>query len=213
MRTGTGEIAYVAAIPIPEVVRGVNAFTLGVKSVRPDAVVHVKYCNSWVDDDAAEEAAVALFDRYPVDICATHTNSMMPNEEADRRGIWSIGYNKDNAAKYPDTWLTACEWRWAPVYREQIMSFLTDKFVGTKEWLSMADGIVGLSPLTGNVADGTEEAVKEAKDRFADGLFDVFHGPIKDNEGNIRVEEGTAMSDDDMLNSFDWYVEGVSVEE
>ncbi len=93
------------------------------------------------------------------------------------------------------------------------MSALQGKYFGTLDWMGMETGIVGLSELTDNVAPGTKEAVEEAKELFESRSFDVFYGPITDNEGNLRVPEGESMSDDEMLNHFDWYVEGVTVEE
>lgn len=213
MRTETGEIAYVAAFANTEVVRGINAFTEGVRSVRPDATVHVEYCNSWTDYGSSGEAATDLFSKYPIDVLTLHSNSMQPIIEADNRGIWTIGYNMEHAKDFPDTYLVACEFSTASYFREQILSILQGKFHGSNLWLGMDTGFVRLSELTGNVADGTKEAVDAAKERFESKTFDVFYGPIYDNQGTLRVEEGESMSDDEMLNSFDWYVDGVVVEE
>ena len=214
MRTKTGKIGYVASFAFSEVIRDLNAFVLGVKSVAPDAVVYVKYCNSWVDDEAAETASNALLDRHPdIDVLSMHTNSLMPNRVAENRGIWAVGYNKENASMFPSSYLTACEWQWDSFYKQKILSILQGKFHGTVEWLDMESGVLGLSDLTQNTAPGTQEKVDEAKKRFAGRSFDVFYGPIADNTGTLRVPAGESMSDDDMMNHFDWYVEGVAVEE
>ncbi len=214
MRTASQKIGYVAAFPNSQVIRGINAFTRGVRSVAPEAVVYVKYCNSWVDDQAAETAARELLASHSdIDVFAMHTNSNEPNRVAAENGIWSIGYNKDNAEFYPDSYLTACEWDWSIYYRESILSFLQGKFHGENVLLNMETGIVRLSPLTKNTAPGTEEAVEKAKELFESRSFEVFYGPVIDNEGATRVPEGESMSDDEMQNRFDWYVEGVTVEE
>ena len=214
MKTQTGSIGYVAAFPFSEVIRDINAFALGVKSAAPEAKIYVKYCNSWVDDDAAENAGTDLLDAHPdIDVISMHTNSLKPNEVADSRGIWSVGYNMDNAEKFPDSYLTACDWNWDIYYRPRILSCLQGKFYGTIEWMDMESGVVGLSELTKNVADGTKEAVDAARERFSNRSFDVFYGEVRDNEGNIRVPEGESMSEDELMNRFDWYVEGVAVEE
>ncbi len=214
MRTQTGDIGYVAAFPISEVIRGINAFTRGVKSVSPDANVHVIYCNSWIDDEAAGKAGRQLLDKCAdIDVMAMHTNSMEPNRVAMEKGIWSVGFNKDNPELFPGSYLTACVWKWDEYYRDQILSFLKGKFIGTIDWISMEDGIVGLSDLTEECAPGTKEAVDEAVRAFEERSFDVFYGPVVDNTGKIRIPEGESMSDSEMLNSFDWYVEGVIVEE
>ena len=214
MRTKTGKLGYVAAFPFPEVIRGLNAFTLGVRSVRPDAEVTVRYCESWVDDEAAEKAGKKLFEKNPdIDVITMHTNSMKPNELAEEKGIWAVGYNMDNAERFPNSFLAACEWKWDKYYEKSILSFLQGKFHGEIEWIDMDEGIVGLSKLTQNAVPGSEEAVEEAEIRFESRTFDVFYGPITDNEGKLRVAKGESMSDDVLLNHFDWYVEGVTVEE
>ena len=213
MQTKSGKLGYVAAFPFSEVIRGINAFTLGVRSVRPDAEVYVSYCESWVDDDAAEGAGVKLMNEHPdIDVISLHTNSMKPNEMAENLGIWSIGYNMDNADKYPNSFLAACEWKWDKYYEQSILSFLQGKFHGEVKWIGMDEGIVGLSKLTKNVVAGTRDAIDEAEIMFEGRGFDVFYGPIYENNGRLRVPEGESMSDDEMFNHFDWYVEGVTVE-
>ena len=214
MRTQTGKIGYVAAMSNSEVIGGINAFTQGVRSVAEDAEVIVRYSGSWVDDAAAKTAAEKLFISHPdIDVFSMHTNSLMPNYFAEDKGIWSVGYNMDNSDLFPDSYLTACEWKWDTAYRNAILSSLQGKFHGEVNWIGMETGIVGLSELTKNVAPGTKEAVEEAKKRFENRSFDVFYGPIADNKGVLRVPEGESMSDDEMRNRFDWYVEGVTVEE
>jgi len=211
MMSKTGEIGYVASFPIPEVIRGINAFTLGVRSVAPEAVVHVRYCGSWTEDRPAGDACRTLLDRYPIDVVTLHTNSIEPNRIAEARGVWSIGYHLDNAAMFPHTYLTACVWQWGGYYRNQILDCLQDKFHGRNVWLEMEEGMVGLSPFSRHVDEGTRAAVRAAVTRMG-GAFDVFYGPITDNTGRVRVEAGESMTDDEMLNAFDWYVEGVTIE-
>ena len=211
-KTKTGQIGYVAAFPIPEVIRGINAFTLGVRSVRPDAVVRVRYCNSWTDDEAAGKACAELLERHPIDVMAMHTNSLAPHREADRRGVWSVGCNRDSAEAFPDTYLAACVWQWRDCYYKQILDCLQGKFHGSNVWMDINDGIVALSAPTRHVDARAMAAVEAANRNFYHRTFDVFYGPVKDNTGNIRIEAGESMADSEMLNGFFWYVEGVTVE-
>lgn len=213
LQTETNEIGYVAAIPISEVNRGINAFTLGVRSVNKDAVVHVEWSNSWTGDMAAEAAANDLIENYNIDVIAMHTDSNKVLEVAEEKGIWSIGYNIDNSALYPNSFLTAPVWQWENYYEPHILKCLQGKFKGENYWEGTSTGVVGLAPLTGNVKDGVEEAVLVQKQRLESGIFDVFYGPITDNTGKMRVEEGENLSDDALLNRFDWYVEGVIIHE
>jgi len=213
LQTETNEIGYVAAFPISEVNRGINAFTLGVKSVNPDAVVHVEWCNSWTDDIAAREAAEYLLEECEIDVMAMHTDSLSVLEVAEERGVWSIGYNLDNADNFSDTFLTAPVWQWENYYEPYILKCLQGKFKGNNYWEGANTGVVGLAPLTSNVKNGAIQLIEEKRGQFESGRVDVFYGPIWDNQGNLRVAEGESMSDGVMLNSFDWYVEGVVIHE
>lgn len=212
-QTKTGKIGYVAAFPIDEVNRGINAFTLGVRSVDPDAQVYVSFCGSWTGDNEARKSAELLIDKYGVDVLTLHTDSLAPHEAAEERGVWSVGYNYDNSELFPRTYLTACVWEWDNYYREQIQSCIQGKFRGEHRWLGIESGIMKLADpeKTGNVLPEYREPLEAAEKRFSELSSDVFYGPVTDSEGNIRVPEGESMSDTAMLGSFDWYVEGVRI--
>lgn len=211
MQTESNSIGYVAAYPISEVNRGINAFTLGVQSVNPDAVVNVVYSESWTDYNANADAAKLLCDEYNVDILTMHCDTVAPLDIADEQGIWSIGYNMDNSSDYPNSFLTAAVWNWEAFYTPQLLKCLQGKFKSEQYWEGVETGIISLSPLTTNVKDGIQDVLKEKEQELYNGTFDVFYGPIVDMEGNIRINEGENMPDDAMLNSFDWYVKGVYV--
>lgn len=213
LQTESNEIGYVAAFPISEVNRGINAFALGVKKVNPDATVYVEWTGSWTDDVMCEEAVNTLLAEHDIDVLAMHSDSNKPLEIAEEKGIWSIGYNIDNSAKYPNTYLTAPVWEWQNFYEPQILACLQKKFHGKHYWEGVETGLVSLAPFTVNVKPGTAEVVEAEKEKLESGLFDVFYGPITDNAGNLRVAEGESMSDASMLNEFDWYVEGVVTDE
>lgn len=213
LQTETDEIGYVAAFPISEVNRGINAFTLGVRSVNPDAKVYVRFTESWTDDAGAKVATESLLASHDIDLIAMHTDSLQPLEIAEERGIKSIGYNVDNSKDYPETFLTAAVWDWSGFYHTNILRCIQGKFEGYHYWEGIETGMVSLAPLTGNVKEGIAEAVEEKTKLLRSGTFDVFYGPVTDSEGNIRVEKGESMTDDAMLNAFDWYVEGVIIDE
>ena len=214
MQTRTGQIGYVAAFPISEVNRGINAFTQGVRSVNPGAQVYVVWSDTWTGDEETEKATLKLLDAYPkVDVLAMHTDSLKVLDIAEERGIWSIGYNMDNREKYPNTFLTAPVWNWEFFYEQCITDCLQDKFRGKHYWEGVESGIVSLAPLSSNVKKGAEEIVDKEMKRLNSGRYDVFYGPIWDNTGVLRVESNTCMSDEAMLNRFDWYVDGVTIYE
>lgn len=213
LQTKTNEIGYVAAFPISEVNRGINAFTMGVRSVNPDAKVYVRWTNSWVDDKIAADVSKQLIDSHDIDILAMHVDSVIPLKVADENGIMSIGYNIDNSGDYPDTYLTAAVWSWDSFYTAQINECMQHRFNGRNYWNDISTGIVSLAPLGKNADPGIQEKIDAEIKSLTSGKFDVFYGPVLDSEGNVRVAEGESMSDEVMLNSFDWYVEGVIVDE
>lgn len=209
LQTQTNEIGYVAAFPISEVNRGINAFTLGVRSVNDSAKVYVSWTNSWNDDSAAEEATNKLLKNHNIDVLTIHTDSVIPLEIAEEKGIMSIGYNVDNSENYPDTYLTAAVWDWENFYTPNILKCLQGKIEGNHYWEGVETGIVSLAPFTDNVKSGTNEMVNREMEKLSSGTYDVFYGPIYDNCGKLRVSDGECITDSIMLNEFDWYVEGV----
>jgi basic membrane protein A len=213
LQTETNEIGYVAAYDLSEVNRGINAFTLGVRKVNPDANVYVRYCDSWDNDDATKKVAQELFDSHNIDVMTVHSDSLAAYDEAEKRGIYIIGYNRDDSEDYPDYYLTAAIWQWDKFYTPKIKEVLQDKFKKEQYWDGVESGIVELAPLTKNVKDGTERIVTSELFKLENGNFDVFYGPIYDTDGNLRVAEGESMTDEVMLNSFDWNVEGVVIDE
>ena len=213
LQTETNEIGYVASFPISEVNRGINAFTLGVKKVNPEATVYVKWSNSWTDDDLTNKATTNLLANHNIDVITMHTDSLAVLELAEERNIWSIGYNMDNFEKFPNTFLTAPVWKWEKFYEPHILECLQGKFVSRAYWEGIENGIVALSPFTNNVKEGIEPIVKEEQKALESMAIDVFYGPIVDQNGTIHVQEGESMPDNVMLNQFDWYVEGVVIDE
>lgn len=213
LQTQTNEIGYVAAMPIAEVNRGINAFTLGVRAVNPDATVYVKWSDSWTGEEENGQATKSLLAEHNIDVLAMHSDAQSPMDIANESKVWIIGYNVDNSALYPDTYLTAPVWNWECFYEPRILECLQGKFRGIHYWEGVETGIVDLAPLTKNVDPSTAEKVDEARERLMSGTFDVFYGPITDNEGNIRIKEGQSMTDKAMLNDMFWYVEGVVIDE
>lgn len=209
MQTDTNEIGYVAAFPIEEVNRGINAFTLGVKSVNPQAKVYVSWSMSWDDDEAVADAAYRLLDGRNIDVVTTHSDSLKALDIASGRGLWTIGYNYDNSDKYGDKYLAAAVWDWGDFYEQRILECLQGRFQGVNYWEGMDTGIVKLTELSDRVKPGIARAVESAKTKLMNGGFDVFYGPVYDNNGVLRIKEGENISDKTMIYNFKWYVEGV----
>lgn len=214
LQTKSNEIGYVAAYNMSEVNRGINAFTLGVRSVNPDAVVNVIFVDSWLDNGRTRIGTEKLLADIPdIDVLTMHSNSLEVLDIADERGIWSIGYNTDTSDLYPDTFLTAAVWDWEEFYTPNILACLQKKFTGKHYWEGTETGIVRLSPYSDSVNASTREAVAKAYNHLRKGETDVFYGEIIDKDGRIRVASDESMTDEVMLTKFDWFVEGVRVDE
>ncbi len=207
MKTETNKIGYVAAYPIPEVIRGINAFTLGAQSVNPDVTVEVVWTSTWYDPAKEKEAAVALLDGG-VDIISQHQDTAGPQQAAEEKNAFSIGYNTDMKEMAPKAYMTAPIWNWGPYYVSQVQAVIDGTFESHSYWGGMADEIVALAELTDLAPAGAQEKVDEATAKILDASLFIFNGPIKNQEGEVIVPEGTQMTDPEMLN-MTWFVEGV----
>jgi len=200
-------IGYVAAFPIPEVIRGINAFTLGVRSVNEEAEVRVVWTNTWYDPTVEREAAESLLDAG-ADIIAQHQDTTKPQEAAQERGALSIGYDSDMAQFVGDTVLCSPVWNWGTYYTDTIEDMLNGDWQSHQIWGGVNTGIVKLSELSPLVPEDVADQVDEVRQSIIDEEFHVFEGPINDQDGNVAVEDGEALTDEEMLN-MDWFVEGV----
>ncbi|MGI6587983.1 MAG: BMP family ABC transporter substrate-binding protein [Peptococcia bacterium] len=209
LKTETNKIGYVAAHSIPEVLRGINAFTLGVRSVNPEATVSVKWTKTWYDPAKEKEAAKALL-AEGCDVITQHQDTAGPQQAAEEAGKWSIGYNTDMAAVAPKAYMTAPVWNWGPYYVEQVKAIMDGTWKSENYWGGMEDGIIALAPLTKNAPAEAQAAVEKAKADILSGKNKIFTGPLKDNTGELRVPEGVTLTDQQLTsNEFNWLVEGV----
>lgn len=208
MQTQTNEIGYVAAMPNSEVNRGINAFTLGVKHVNPDASVVVAWSNDWDDETSEREQADRLIENAGVDVITYHQNQPYVAEEAEKAGIYSIGYHQrlENSS---DRYLTAVLCDWELTYEAIIRQYLRGNSSKIKiYWVGIDENAVKLDNFSPVISEGIKEKVAEATNDLLAGK-DVFEGVIYDTEGKLRCKENQAISDEILLEHFDWYVEGV----
>jgi basic membrane protein A len=205
--TKSNTIGYVAAFPIPEVIRGINAFALGAQSVNPDAEVRVVWTKTWYDPATEKEAAKSLLD-VGADIIAQHQDSPGPQEAAEEKGVYSIGYNTDMATFAPKAHLTAPIWNWAPYYTQVVDEVRKGTWKAESVWPGLAEGIVGLAPYGPMVPQEVQDIVNGVKEEIASGKKKVFVGPIKDQKGTVKIADGVTVPDADLL-GMTWFIEGV----
>jgi basic membrane protein A and related proteins len=205
--TKSNTLGYVAAFPIPEVIRGINAYALGAQAVNPDAQVRVVWTKTWYDPATEKEAAKSLLD-VGADVIAQHQDSPSPQEAAAEKGVYSVGYNSDMSSFAPKAHLTAPVWNWGPYYVNIIEQIRNGTWKSGSAWPGLESGIVALAPFGPMVPKAVQEKVLAKKEAIKSGQFKIFSGPIKDQKGKLRVTDGASMADKDLL-GMTWFVQGV----
>ena len=205
--TKTNILGYAAAFPIPEVIRGINAFTLGAQSVNPDVQVRVVWTKTWYDPATEKEAAKSLLD-VGADVIAQHQDSPGPQEAAQEKGVYSIGYNTDMSAFAPKSHLCAPVWNWGPFYAQIVEAVQKGTWESKAYWYGLENGIVDLSPMSDMVPAEVQTKVMASKEKIKSGSMQVFTGPIRDQAGQEKIAAGKSASDETLL-GMNWFVQGV----
>lgn len=209
--TESNVVGYVAAFPIPEVIRGINAFTLGVREANPDAEVVVVWTNTWFDPPKEKEAAEALL-AEGADVIAQHQDTTEPQKAAADASGNSIGYNTDMGALLGETVLTSPVWNWGVKYTEIVQQLLDGNYDTSESyWGGLNEGVVDLAPFSDRVSDETKALIDEKRSAIQAGETDVFCGPINGQDGELLVPEGECLDDGQML-SMSCFIEGVKGE-
>lgn len=205
--TKSNVIGYVAAFPLPEVIRGINAFTLGVRAVNPKAEVHVVWTKSWYAPAVEKNAAKDLI-REGADVIAQHQDSSGPQEAAQEQGVYSVGYNTDMSRVAPKAHMTSAIWSWNSIYQNVVEQVRAGTWENGSFWYGMETGVVDIAPYGPMVPQGVRELTDKAKADIKSGELVVFAGPVKDQKGVEHILSGTVPSDKELL-GMDWFVEGV----
>ena len=199
-------IGYVASHPIPEVVRGINAFTLGLRSINPQATVKVVWVNSWYDPGKESDAAKSLIDQG-ADILLQHTDSPAPLQVAQNRGVFGFGQASDMSAFAPKAQLSAIIDNWDGYYVSRARAVLDGEWKSADTWGGLNDGLVEMAAYT-NMPSDVAALAKETEEKIRSGKMHPFTGPIKNQAGEIKAAAGQPLDDGTLL-GMDWYVEGV----
>ena len=202
----TNKIGYVASFPIPEVVRGINAFMLGARSVNPKMSISVVWVNSWYDPGKEGDAAKALIDQG-ADIITQHTDSPAPLQVAENRGVKGFGQASDMIKFAPKAQLSAIVNNWGAYYVEQTKAMMNGSWKSQDVWYGLKEGMVEMAPYT-NMSSDAAALAKKTEEAIRSGDLHPFTGPIKDQSGKLVVEAGK-IADAGMLLGMNFYVEGV----
>jgi basic membrane protein A len=203
LKTQSDKIGYVMAMPYAECIRGCNAFTLGVRSVNPDATVEIMLVNSWTDVATAKQCAIELLNKG-CDIIAQHHDSTTPQLAAQDAGAFAIGYNVPTPNVAPNAYLTAAVFNWAKFYTDNARSIMDGTWAPNAYWEGLDSGWVDIDALTGLCPPEAAEKVAAARQAILDG-FNIFGGEVRDQNGEVKAAD---MADDEIWN-MEWLVEGV----
>jgi len=174
--TESNKIGYVAAFPIPEVIRGINAFATGVKEVNPDATVEVVWTNTWFGPEEETQAANALLETG-ADVLTQHQDSASTGIAAEAAGAKWIGYHTGYGKEAaPNAFVTAPVWNWGPLYTDLVNSILNDEFTTTPYWAGLSADVVDLFEVSSDVPMYATMLIQERKDEITNGDFDIFEG-------------------------------------
>jgi basic membrane protein A len=205
--TESNVVGFVAAFPIPQVIRGINAFTLGAQSVNPEIQVKVDWTNTWYGPGIERETAESLMDGG-ADVITIHQNSPSAMQAAQQRGVHAIGYHSDMQAFAPEAILTSVVWDWGGLYKQVASDMADGDWQSEQIWAGLDEGVVGLAPMSEKVPTDVQLLVNQRRDGLIQKSLRIFEGPIRDTKGEIRVPSGKVMSDADLL-TMDFYVLGV----
>lgn len=206
----TGKLGFIAAKPIPQVLRNINNFTMAARSVNPKITTHVVFTGDWSLPVKEAEAANSLIDQG-VDVLTCHVDSpKVVIGTAEKRGIYSCGYHVNQAKLAPKGYLTGAEWNWGKVYQDYSNMLATGTKVPNLVRGGIKEGIVKSSAYGASVSAAAKKHADEVRAKFLSGQMVVYQGPIKDNKGKLVIPQGTAYPQTDIwLEGMDWLVEGV----
>jgi basic membrane protein A len=202
-----GQIGFVAAFPIPEVLRHINAFTLGARSVNPNATVRLVWTSTWYDPNVERQAAEGLVGAG-VDLLAQYQDSPSTGQVAAEAGIRWTGFNADMSRFAPQAWVTGTTWNWGTIYIKVTQDVLDGKWKSSQIYGVMSEDTMGLAPFGEGVPDEVKAKIAEMEKEIRAGTFNPFTGPIKDNKGNVVIPEGKSATLEELL-ATNYLVEGV----
>jgi basic membrane protein A and related proteins len=207
MMTKTNKICYVGAFPIPEVIREINTYYLGAKSVNPDVDIDIVWVNTWYDPGKEGQAAEVMM-AEGCDMVAQHTDSPAPLQAAEKAGKLGFGQASDQIGFAPKAQLTATIDNWGPYYVERVQAVIDGTWKTGDYFGGMIDDdVVAMAPFT-NMPDDVAAFADKIRLGIKNGEYFAFTGPIKDNKGKLQLKDGE-IADDGHLNSMMYYVEGI----
>lgn len=204
------QAGYVAGFPIPEVVQGINAFTLGMRSVNPAAQVRVVWLGEWFNPPRERDAAMALMNQG-AEVLVFHTGSTAVMAAAQERGKLAVAYHSDMRQTAPDAQVLAVTHQWGDYYTRRVQAVRDGSWASTRLWGGVKEGMIRVDAFGPKVPRKVQGEVLARQRDIASGRLHPFHAqatPVRDNEGKVVIELGQTLSDEQIL-GMNWLVEGV----
>jgi basic membrane protein A len=208
--TKTHVAGYVAGFPIPEVLQGINAFALGMRSVDPKAQVKVVWLDAWFDPPKERDAAMTLFNQ-DVDVIAFHTGSTAVMAAAQERGKMAVAYHSDMRKVAPDAQIVAVTHQWGGYYTQRARAVLDGSWKAASVWGGVKDGMIRVGGFGPKVPMAVQDEVLARQADIAAGRLQPFRAAaadVRDNEGHVVIVRGAQLSDEQILR-MNWLAEGV----
>ena len=205
--TKSNVIGYIGSFPIPEVVRGINAFTIALRRVNPKASVKVVWVSTWYDPGKEAEAAKVLMDQG-ADVILQHTDSTAPIQAAQDAGKWAVGQASDMTQFAPKAHLTAIVDNWDKYYVSRVKAAMEGTWKSEDTWTGLKEGMVEMTTFNEAIPDEVKKEAKAAHDAIIAGTLHPFQGPFNKQDGSVGAKEGETLDDKTLL-GMNWYVEGV----
>ncbi|WP_430407206.1 BMP family ABC transporter substrate-binding protein [Hydrogenophaga sp.] len=205
------QAGYVAGFPIPEVIQGINAFTLGMRSVNPRATVKVVWLGEWFNPPRERDAAMTLMNQG-AEVLAFHTGSTAVMTAAQERGKMAVAYHSDMRRVAPDAQVVAVTHLWGDYYTRRVQAVLDGTWQSGGVWGGVKDGMIRVDAFGSKVPAAVRDEVLARQADMAAGKLPVFTAartaPVRDNQGKTVIEAGQGLSDAQIL-GMNWLVEGV----
>ena len=201
-------LGVVASVPIPEVIRNINSFTLGAQSSNPKIKTKVVWVNEWFNPPKETEAATSLINGG-ADVLFQNTDSPAVLKTAEAKGKRAFGWDSDMTAYGPKAHLASAVINWGPYYIKTTKEALDGKWAGGGHtWWGVKEGAIDLVSIAEDVPAETKAKVEEVKKGLSDGSFSIWKGPISDNTGKVQIAKET-VADDKFLGGLNFFVKGV----
>lgn len=205
--TKSKKLGWVLSFPVPAILSPVNAFLLGARSVDPEITCNVIFLNTWYDPGKEKEAAKVLLSQR-CDVIGAMTDTGVTAQAAAAKGAYVIGFGSDHTRYAPGRHLTACTFDWSSYYIGAAQDVANGTWKPVYRWGGLAEGVIKMTPYAEVIPSDIQADLKQLEADIAAGKVHPFAGEVKDQDGNVKVEAGAKLSDED-IRGINWLVEGM----